>query len=529
MVYHEPRYQGQGVILRTQISDWLQRRGAKSGTQRALTAFAFGFAAALALAPTNLFPIYFICFPVLIALLRIAPDDRSAFMTGWSFAFGYFLLGLYWISAAMFVDIGQFWWAVPLAVAGLPAVCAIYYGLAAVLARRIGLDGIAGAISFALIWFVADYARGHVLTGFPWNLEGYIWADSLPMMQSVSVAGIYGLTLLTLVTAALPVLLLQKCRHARAAVLVGFGVLLLLSLWGFDRLAMGTTYSGTTRVRVVQPNIEQSMKWDPVQRGANFQTLLDLSSAATEKHPALIVWPETASTFYLEEDAEHRRAIAATLSEGALLLTGGIRRNLGTDGKLHFANSMLAIDRSGRIVAEYDKFHLVPFGEYIPFRHILPLHTLANLGVDFTAGEGLRTMRLGVLPSFSPLICYEGIFSGEVAKRDDRPEFLINITNDGWYGKTAGPYQHFVSARTRAIEEGLPLLRSANTGISGVVDPYGRLVAKLGLGKAGFVDADLPEPLRPTIFSRYGDTPLGVLFAVLLLFCAGARFRERRN
>jgi apolipoprotein N-acyltransferase len=176
----------------------------------------------------------------------------------------------------------------------------------------------------------------------------------------------------------------------------------------------------------------------------------------------------------------------------------------------------------------YDKFHLVPFGEYIPFRRILAIRTLANLGVDFTPGEGLRTLRVDSLPAFSPLICYEAIFPGEVARADDRPQFLVNVTNDGWYGNTAGPYQHFASARTRAIEEGLPLARSANTGISGVIDSYGRIVASLGLGKAGYVDADLPQPIAPTIFVRYGDAPLWILFAAFALLYAWARRRDRR-
>jgi apolipoprotein N-acyltransferase len=186
---------------------------------------------------------------------------------------------------------------------------------------------------------------------------------------------------------------------------------------------------------------------------------------------------------------------------------------MGPEGRLHYANSLVAIDSAGKIAASYDKFHLVPFGEYIPFRRYVPLRTLANLGVDFTAGDGLSTLHIDGLPPFSPLICYEAIFPGEVALHSDRPHFLVNVTNDGWYGRTAGPYQHFAIARARAIEEGLPLIRSANTGISGVIDPYGRMIAMLDLGKTAFVDADLPQTIPPTIFSRYGEQPLWMLFA----------------
>lgn len=495
--------------------------------QAAFVAFALGFVGALAFPPTAFFPILAISFPALIILLRQTPNSRAAFVVGWSFAFGYFLLGLYWIAAAMFVDIRAFWWAVPLAVAGLPAICAIYYGLAAALARRIGLHGLSGIVLFALLWFTADYARGHLLTGFPWNLEGTIWAEVLPMLQITSVIGVYGLTLLTLVIACLPAVLVGNSKMGRVVCATGVSALLLLAVWGGVRLTTNAGSATPTHIRIVQPNLAQAHKWDEASREAHFQALLDMSSAPSAKPLAMIVWPETAATFYLEEDDTHRRAIAATLGENSLLLTGVIRRNILTDNKLHYSNSLVAIDRSGRIAAAYDKFHLVPFGEYIPFRNILPLRTLANLGVDFTAGSGLQTLHLDGLPAFSPLICYEAIFPHEVARPDDRPEMLVNITNDGWYGKTAGPYQHFISARLRAIEEGIPLIRAANTGISGVIDAYGRITAEIGLGKTGYVDADVPVAIAPTFYSRYGDMPLWVLFAVLC-GCA-ATLRLRRN
>ena len=245
-------------------------------------AFAFGLAAALALPPTGLFPVLALSFPALIILLRAAPNLRAAFVTGWSFAFGYFLLGLYWIAVAMFVDIDQFWWAVPFAVAGLPAVCAIYYGLAAALAWRIGVQGVAGALSLSLTWFLADYARGHLLTGFPWNLEGYVWSNVLPMMQFVSVTGIYGLTLVTLVAACLLVALADDKKSNRFAAFGGIVVLLGMALWGAERLEV-PIHPTATRVRVVQPNIEQAQKWDSESRELHFQQLLDMTSAPAEK------------------------------------------------------------------------------------------------------------------------------------------------------------------------------------------------------------------------------------------------------
>lgn len=504
----------------------IKKRAERSAWQRCLMAFVFGMVGALALPPTNLFPLFCLSFPAYVILLRDAPSLLKAFAVGWSFAFGLFLLGLYWTAAAMFVDIATFWWAVPLAAAGLPAALATFYAIAASLSWRLGLRGTAEALTSALLWFLADYARGHLFTGFPWNLEGYGWSGFLPVMQFTSVAGIYGLTLLTLIVSFLPAAISDENRSGKRLFIAGLAVFAVLAGWGMWRLQT-VDPSTDTRLRIVQPNINQAEKWSAEGGDAHFTELLDLSSAEAPVAPRIIFWPETASTFYLEEDAAHRRMLAARLSEGSYLLTGVIRRNLGADGHVHYANALVAVDRTGRLAAAYDKFHLVPFGEYIPFRKFIPIRTLANLGVDFTAGKGLQTLKLDELPTFSPLICYEAIFPGEVARRDERPDFLVNITNDGWYGRTAGPYQHFASARARAIEEGLPLVRSANTGISAVIDPHGRSTAKINLSAKGFVDAYLPHALPPTIFSRYGEKPLWAMFAGFLLLGLGLRHRAK--
>lgn len=513
--------------LAVNITSWIEAQAGISKARRLLMAFAFGFSAALAYPPTGLFPVLAFSFPALIVLLRLTPDIRSAFVTGWCFAFGYFLLGLYWVAAALFVDIRTFWWALPLAVAGLPAVCAFYYGAASAMAKKIGLAGLSGIICFALCWFAADYARGHMLTGFPWNLEGYVWSDVLPIMQIVSVIGSYGLSLLTIIAACLPVVLLDQHPRAKMLLALTSMAVLVCGLWGEARLMLTHAPISSARVRVVQPNIEQSQKWGDVNREGHFQKLLDLSVEQAAVTPSLIVWPETASTFYLTEDTNHRREIASKLPAGTYLLTGVIRRFLDDQGRMQYANSLVAVDRSGRIAESYDKFHLVPFGEYIPLRRVFSLRTLANLGVDFTAGEGLRTLHLEGVPAFSPLICYEAIFPGEVARREDRPQFLVNVTNDGWYGKTAGPYQHYAIARTRAIEEGLPLIRSANTGVSGVIDAYGRITAQIDLGKAGFVDAVIPDALSPTIYDQYGDYSLWAIFGIFTAL--GLIVHGRRN
>ncbi|MDE1900858.1 MAG: apolipoprotein N-acyltransferase [Alphaproteobacteria bacterium] len=502
------------------------------GWRRAGWAFLCGGVLSLSMPPYNLFPLLWIGLPFLIFLLQSAKNLWQAFVTGWIFAFGFFVFSLYWIAASTMVDLKAFWWAIPFAVFGLPAFFALYYGIAAALAWRIGMAGVAGAVRFGLLWFAADDARGHMFTGFPWNLTGYAWSGVLPVLQTASFAGIYGLSLLTCVGAALPASLIANSPSARRAVAASFVLFVALAAWGEVRLQ--TTHVGTVpgvRLRVVQPDIPQAGKWRISQRAEDFAGLLDLTAAppaAGQKPPNYIIWPETASTYYLSEDAFHRDAIAARLSPDADLITGVIRRDLDGMGNTRFYNSMVVIDAQGRLVAGYDKAHLVPFGEYMPFRKYIPIEALAASGGDFTPGPGPRTLRIIGLPPFSPLICYEAIFPGHVVVAADRPSLMINITNDGWYGDTIGPYQHFAIVRVRTIEEGLPLVRAANTGISGIIDPLGRVNDRLGLEKRGFIDGSLPAPLPLTFYAKWRDMPALVAFIFLFLMTLAAPFLKRK-
>lgn len=494
------------------------RLRALKGWRRAGMAFAFGLLGALAFPRTNLTPVLWVSFPALIFILQGATNWRQAFIVGWSFAFGFLMLALYWIAASMFVDIASFWWAVPLAVAGLPAAFAIYYGIAAALAHRAGLKGLSGALTFALLWFLADYARGHLFTGFPWDLVGHGWSGVLPVLQITSAIGIYGLTFLTLIAACLPAALADKNKYGRTAVAGSLLFFALVAVWGETRLTQAKDdVVPNVRLRLVQPNIDQAQKWLASERESHFRHLLDLSSEPGLRPVTHIIWPETAAAYYLAEEPARRYDIAAKVPRDGAIITGVIRRAMGEAGQVHFYNSLIAIDGQANVVAGYDKFHLVPFGEYIPFRSGIPIRALATFGSDFSAGEGPRSLRVTGLPPFSPLICYEIIFPGEVEDRNDPPHFLLNVTNDGWYGNTSGPYQHFAVARIRAIEEGVPLVRAANTGISAIVDSYGRVRAKLGLGETGFVDGDLPAPLAGTPFADYGDWPTGLLVGFLFI------------
>lgn len=503
------------------------------GWRRYVMAGVLGALAALAFAPFHLVPVLWLSFPALVFVLQGASRDREAFAIGWSFAFGHLVVCLHWIAGALFVDIESFWWAVPFAVAGLPALFAAYYGLAALLARRWGLTRPHGVLFFALCWFAADVARGHLFTGFPWDILGYAWAGFLPALQSVSLFGIEGLTLVTAFLAVLPAAIFVAKDRKKAVFYCSFALLAFAALvaWGQMRLAQTPAdFVPGVRLRLVQPGLEQAMKWRAEQRMANLDELLRLSFDEPAAVPIThYIWPETATSFYLTEEPLVRSRIAAQMPADSVLLTGVVRRQMPMgegDGGWSYYNSLIALDSRGRIVAGYDKQHLVPFGEYMPFRSVIPFRAVASMGSDFSAGAGVMTLRAPGLPPFSPLICYEAIFSGEVAEKADRPQALLNVTNDAWYEGTIGPAQHFEIARVRAIEEGLPLIRVANKGRTAVVDPLGRVVAMVGEKRAGFVDAELPRPLASLPFMSYQGVRAGWLTALGLL---GLLFVFRAN
>ncbi|HEV2303658.1 MAG TPA: apolipoprotein N-acyltransferase, partial [Stellaceae bacterium] len=321
--------------------------------------------------------------------------------------------------------------------------------------------------------------------------------------------------------------LAPMARRARAAPAIAAALLIVVpAAVGELRLAHAPTLFTATRLRLVQPSIPQTLKWDPARTAANFRRLLALS-AAPARHPlAAILWPEAAVTFPLDRDAAARQAIAAVVPKGGYVLTGALRGNPPPTPLRKFWNSIEAIDGAGDIVATYDKAHLVPFGEYVPLRGILPLalEKITAGSVDLSAGHGPRTIALAGLPPFAPFICYEAIFPGAIVDEDHRPAWLFNVTNDAWYGRTSGPYQHFAIARTRAIEEGLPLVRVANNGISGVVDAVGRIVTHIDLDNVGYADVTLPAADAPTLYARDGDR---LFLALLLLGLLPAALRLR--
>lgn len=515
--------------------------GQLRGRGRAAAAFAAGGLATLALPPANLVPCLLIAIPLFVLLLDGCRRPKEAFWAGWWFGFGHFLFGLYWISFALLVDAARFWWMVPFAAAGLPAFFAFFPAAAGWVWHRIGRTatgeagfsgpGIGRVLLFAVLWSASEWLRGHMLTGFPWHLLGYAWVEQLAPLQSAALIGIYGLSLITVTVAALPALFAMPGVSTRRAVATSlFGAVCLggLWFWGADRIAANPPASVPgVGLRLVQPNLDQAVKWAPSAAEANFQRHLMLSASEPAPDGAilLVIWPETAATFFLEQDMRRRLALAAVTPDSGYSLVGAPRVTLGGPEPQYW-NSLLVVDRTGAIAGAYEKFHLVPFGEYMPLRkwfpEWLPVNAVAAGSVDFSAGPGPRTLDLDSVPPFSPLICYEAIFPGAVTDGTGRAAWLLNITNDAWYGRSAGPHQHFAIARVRAVEEGIPLVRVANTGISGIVDPIGRVTAQLGLEETGVLDTRLPvRTAQRTPYSRYGDgvyfAMLGVLVALVML------------
>ncbi|HYD18192.1 MAG TPA: apolipoprotein N-acyltransferase [Patescibacteria group bacterium] len=494
-----------------------------SGFRRYAAAFLLGALSVLALAPVGLFPVLFFTIPAFATLARFAPTRGKGFAVGWAFGAGYFIFSLYWVSAALFVDIEQWRWVLPLSLIVGPAILGLYFGFIPLLARCFRDKETPHALAFAAAWGAVEFARGHLLTGFPWNLAGETWVHVLPVLQVCSVTGIYGLTLLTVFWALIP--------HYRAHPTlrhIAIMSLVVAVAAGAIRLSIHPTeYAGDTRVRIVQGNIPQETKWNKDDDWRHFEKHLNLTATQTPLAPHVVIWPETAVNADLYQFPEIAKLISMKLPGQSVGLLGSLRVDGRDPNHPYFYNSLTAVDKTARVAANYDKHHLVPFGEFIPFRQHMSFKPLAmavsGIG-DFTRGPGPQTLHVPGVPGFSPLICYEVIFPGEVADRANRPHWLVNVTNDGWYGNTAGPRQHFAIARLRAIEEGLPLARAANTGISAMIDPLGRVLGSAPLGTEGYVDARLPAPLPPTPFSQAGSL---AFFALLAGLWAAARHMRR--
>ena len=512
-----------------------------SGWRRAAIALCAGAVSALALAPFNAWPVLFLTFPILVWLVDGSAPGRGhgfwhAFAAGWCFGFGFFIAGLYWIGYAFLVDAKTFGWLLPIAVAGLPAYLAIYTGLGLGLARLIWVRGALRVLALAVTITGAEWLRGHLLSGFPWNTYGYALTQPLALAQSVSLVGIWGLTFLAVAIFATPAVIADDradTPHPYRPLVLSLVLVAAMAGFGLARLAtQPTEFVDGVRLRIMQPALQQDAKFNYGAKAEVMSRYISLSDRVTGPqskgvHDAtILIWPEAAFPFFLTREPDALAQIAGLLNPGTELVTGAVRQaSPSPSGHTRAYNSIYAIDPNGSIRGIYDKVHLVPFGEYLPFQRTLEslgLQQLTKVAGGFLAGERRRSLELPGAPKMLPLICYEAIFPGSAVPRDERPGWIVNVTNDGWFGISSGPYQHFQQARVLAIAEGLPLVRAANTGISGVIDPLGRVLRALPLGAVGVLDAELPRAIAPTPYVTYGDYVL-ILFMVVSLLLVGRR------
>ncbi len=517
------------------------------GWRRALIAFAAGAVSVLALAPFNAWPVLFLTFPVLVFLIDGAGGGRAggipaAALSGWWFGFGYFLAGLYWIGYAFLVDAPTFGWLLPVAVAGLPAALALFFAAGFALARAMWRADSNRILSLAAALTITEWLRGHILTGFPWNAIGYALTTPNALAQTGAWIGLWGLTFLAIAIFASPATLFDDRSIVRRPWLpptIAVAALIAMGGYGAFRLQRAPTrFVDNVRLRIMQPNLPQDVKFNYAAKNEVMQKYLALSDRASGpqasgvRDVSLLIWPESAFPFFLAREPDALAQIANLLPNGTLLITGGVRPPDAAPPGVPITrayNSIYVIDHTGTIQSAYDKLHLVPFGEYLPFQSTLEswgLSQLTRIRGGFIAGTLRRPIMLPNAPKVLPLICYEVIFPGDITGGDERAGWIVNVTNDGWFGISTGPFQHLQQARLRAVEEGLPIVRAANTGISAVIDPLGRVVTRLGLGVEGVLNSGLPVAGPPTFYSGYGDKPAAMLIA-LAIVAALTRRRTR--
>jgi len=517
------------------------------GWKRAATALVAGVVSSLAMAPFNAWPVLFLTFPVMVWLIDGAGGGRmhglpAAAMAGWWFGLGYFVPGLYWIGYAFLVDAPTFAWLMPFAVLGLPAYLALFPAFGFGLARLIWSKDGSRVIALAASLTASEWLRGHVLTGFPWNAFGYALTNPLALAQVASLIGLWGLTFLSVAIFASPAVLIDgnsRGRRPWVAPVMALLVLVAMGIFGAVRLSLQpTTTVANVKLRIMQPNLQQDVRFNYAAKAEVMRKYLTLSDRASGpqstgvRDASILIWPESAFPFFLTREADAMAQIDDLLPRGTILITGSVRApDLPPGTRITRAyNSIYAIDHDGSVLSVYDKLHLVPFGEFLPFQdwmEKLGFVQLTKVQGGFIPGTARRAMEIPNAPRALPLICYEAIFPDDVAARGDRPGWIINLTNDGWFGISTGPYQHLQQARLRAIEQGLPVVRAANTGISAVIDPMGRIVARLGLGVEGVLDSSLPAAIAPTIYARSGDIPTAMIVAAALILVIRRRVAKR--
>jgi len=501
-----------------------------------------GAVLALSQPPLSAWPLIFPCLTLLVWLLDGAGDWRRRALVLFVFLWGYFVAGLYWVGIAFFVDAASYAVLLPFPVLGLPLLLGVVMLVPAAPLLWRWPGGMQRILLLALALAAGDYLRSFIFTGFPWNLFGYVWLGTDPVLQSTGWIGIHGLGVLTLVLAAMPAVLAdppsRRAPGGPAVWLGGIaGLFMAIAVLGQWRLWAGAEPVMTDlTLRIVQPAVPQAEKWGLLTREEHFLRSIEMSGGGQE--PQLVIWSETAAPYFLANDGERRAQLSLAVPRDGWLITGAPRFERppldGPERRPTVWNSLHVVGEDSDILQTYDKRHLVPFGEYMPFRSLMAVFGLTNLaqgGTDFAIGSGPGVLDAPGLPPFRALICYEGIFPAAISEGARRPDWILNLTNDAWFGRSPGPYQHFGMTRVRAIEQGLPLVRAANNGISAIIDPYGRVQARLGLDEVGVLDGRLPAPLANSPpYARYGDwLSLLPLLAVILAAGAVQRWCRRRS
>lgn len=507
------------------IGSWAKQLGELSGWKRQLAAFICGMSATLTLAPIYAFPLLLPAFAGLFSLLQGAHSCRQMFWDGWWWGWGFYMSGLYWFCVALLTDVEKFAWLIPFALFGLTGVIAIYSGIACWLMSWLRVRGLSRIVVFAVVWTCVEYLRAVLFTGFPWNLMGYAIGFSEASLQTASLFGIYGLTFYVVMLGLTPTMLLAGKQGKRLA--AGLWIsLLVLTIWGGIRVASTPQemVEGIT-LRLVQANISQHQKWQPNRQLDSMKEQARLMLAPGKENITHFIWPETAVPYVLESDSPLSILLGKSLPKNSYLISGALRAE-GTQEKWDIWNTLAVINPKGTVIGHYDKQRLVPFGEFQPLRPFVPDEWMTPVGEkDFAWSDQDALYAWAGLPPVRALICYEAIFTDMPMSSGYKPEWMLNITNDAWFGISSGPYQHFNMTRMRSVERGVPLVRVANTGITAVVDGVGRIIGKLPLGTHGILDAGLPVALEGnTIYTllEWLYMPLILLLGCVLVW------RQRR-
>lgn len=503
---------------------WLQYRKTISAL--------LGIAATFALPPYYQIWILVLSFSGLAVLLSKAISAKQALALGYWFGFGFFAVGLLWIVNALTLDIKSFWWLIPITLAASGAFFGIFVAVPAFGSHF--FRGIwAKVVAFAVLWGICEWIRSFLFTGFPWNLLGSTLAFDHRLLQPASIFGTYGLSVITVLVAMLPaaaiktskknVLIVVLCETILIAGIVGFGK--------YRTDLLDNSDLSEIKIRIVQPSIPQSMKWNYNELEHNFSDYIEMSQAPGFETINAVIWGETASTFPLALDRAHFYEVLPAVPDDGFLITGSIDYYPDDDDRWLPVNAGMVLKHGKGIIDTYAKSHLVPFGEYIPLRKFIPakLRPITNVIADFRAGKGVRTIHTDKLPPFGILICYEIIFPHKVTNKKDRPQWLINLTNDGWYGESAGPYQHLATAQLRAAEEGLTIVRAANSGVSALISRSGEVLTSISLHKRGNLDFNLPKDLSVvTPYSKYGNLMFAIMSAFLSVLALGVSLISKR-